>query len=449
MLASTPCDFLASLELVDGTLSPQQRAHVEACPSCGREIETRHRLRTILRGELTWADDEAPPFPAARPESLRSFAARMSLEDEEGAAICDEVLSGPEAWWQTRLAKLRPLPTAGLVRQLLERMRQTLERSPVAALQITTMAIAMSERLESPPYLRSVIMNLRGQAQRDHAFVLGFSGRLSEALAFAAGAEQAFAEATLAEYELARLDLVRANLHRWLEQFEEASSYAARAASTFLAFGDQQRYVDARISEGAILLDMGETVSALTAFRSVIDSPAIAGQATRVRLVHNLGLCHRELGELDRAEAFFHSAIEGFEALGLETEEVRSRWALATTLTAAERYHESITILREVERDFEKLRLDGDSALVSLELAETLLSAGESVEVPGLCERVLSRFRQSASAEQDSPAIVSLAEAVEQGHFSPSSLRRIRELLSPLPFRRRTHVLAPAVRIQA
>lgn len=440
MRFSIPCDFDTLVRAAaGGELSQEFRAHVDRCKPCSDELASQRAITEALRADTIWTEPEEPRPPAVRLGGVLSFAKMLRREDDEAEIICDEVLSGPEAWWSTRFTKLGVEPTAGVVRQLLERMRQLLEKSPAGALQVTALAVETARQLTTPPYSRTTVVNLLGQALRDHAFVLGFMGRVSQALTVAEEAEQTFLSAPLAEYELARLDLVKANLLRWLERFPEAVKLAARAADTFEEFGDNARRVDARITEGAILFDAGETETALWKWRSVIGAPEIDGQVAHVRLVHNIGLAHRELGDLALAETFFESAMAGFESLGLQTESIRSGWALATTLTAEGRYGESIAILRGTLREFEKLHLEGDAALVALELAETLLLTGDAAEVPALCKMVQNRYGSEALPERGSSAMALLEETLNTSVFTPSAMRRVRELLHPvLPRFRRT-----------
>ena len=75
--------------------------------------------------------------PAIRWQVLRDLgnaspddvaAERARLEEERASALCDEILTGPSQWWRQRLWKAEGGATAGMVKQLLDRMR-TLDQS--------------------------------------------------------------------------------------------------------------------------------------------------------------------------------------------------------------------------------------------------------------------------------------------------------------------------------
>jgi hypothetical protein len=63
-----------------------------------------------------------------------------------------------------------------MVQQLLERMPSLIERDPAAAFQVTAIALSIANELDPRDYWTDRVMTLRGQAQRDHAYVLSFLG---------------------------------------------------------------------------------------------------------------------------------------------------------------------------------------------------------------------------------------------------------------------------------
>ena len=148
-------------------------------------------LLRVLRDPLLW---EAPEFQSvAEAESL--FAA-MEAEDAAAALLCDAILTGSSTSWPERLRDTPGVRTAGMVRQLLERMPPLAELRPAAALQVTSMALAIAKVLDPEEYGHDHVAYLRGQAMRDHASVLSFMGRYAEALRYVASAERAFEHLT-------------------------------------------------------------------------------------------------------------------------------------------------------------------------------------------------------------------------------------------------------------
>ena len=82
---------------------------------------------------------------------MRTFigdvAELIACEGRAAAAACEEILTGPHAWWAQRLRKTHGLQTLGMVRELLGRMPAMVKQQPEAALQITSMAMETAEAI--------------------------------------------------------------------------------------------------------------------------------------------------------------------------------------------------------------------------------------------------------------------------------------------------------------
>jgi tetratricopeptide (TPR) repeat protein len=439
MRTTLHCNDDALFRHAEGTpATAELEAHIAMCARCTEELAGLRKITRALGAAEVWTD-EAPSAAAGTDfAEIAALSRRMTLEDNEACQICDDILTGPAAWWETRFRNHGYQPSAGVVRQLLERMRQLLAKSPSQALAVTSLAIEIAGALTTPPYPRSFLSTLRGQVLRDHAFVLGFLGRFPEALQACDLSGRLFLSTAVPDFEMARLDLVRASIYRSIDRVGEAILLTRTSAQTFRDYGDEGRYVEARVTEAAYLFQDGAVVSALKLWQSVADHPAITSDLTRIGIIHNIGLCYRELGDLDEATHRFRTAMKEFERRGIETERVRSLWMLATTLIAAERTGEGIGLLRMALKEFDKLAMERDAALVSLDLAEALLQAGSSDEVPILCRRVLDRFADVSITSCALPALALLREALAAGDPTPNDVRRVREMLRPLasePFR--------------
>jgi tetratricopeptide (TPR) repeat protein len=226
---------------------------------------------------------------------------------------------------------------------------------------------------------------------------------------------------------------VRANICRWIEQFDESIALARRAAEVFLRFGDRQAAVNARMYEGATLFQLRNYAGALEIWKAIEHDPGLTSDTQRIGLVQNLGICYRETGELGKAAEYLSRAAAEFELVGNETNRVRSRWGLASTLSAAARHEQAIPLLREVWREFESLGLEADAALVALELAESLLVTNRADEVPAICRTLLDRFTQSGMSERAVVALAFLRESVASGHATPVHVRHVHDFLRDIP----------------
>lgn len=425
----------ALLEYVEGhsTIGSEIEVHALSCAECASGIEQQRRMIAALRESESWERPRAEAEPAVdRVVAIVSFKERIDAEDAEAARRLDQLLSGPSAWWRNAMRKEAAVRTAGMVRQLLARMREIINRTPADALVVTSLATEIAEGLAVAQYPSDFVIALRGQAYRDHAFVLSFIGRYPDARAAADRSERLLKQTPVPDFELARLDLVRANIFRETERYEESIALASRAAETFLRFGDRQSYANARIYEGGTLFNQRQYARALEVFKAIENEPVLA-DLTRVYLVHNIGVCYRETGQLEKAAQQLAAAAAEWDVLGQEAQAVRSRWQLAMTVRAAARYEEAIPLLRTSWQKLEALELEADAALAALELAEVLLVLNRPADVPAICRALLDRFTRLGMSERAIVALAFLRESVASGHATPVHVRHVHDFLRDLP----------------
>jgi len=407
--------------------------HVSACDPCSTRVGGHRAVVDALRTAEVW--DEEVPAPRQFVLDVVAFAARAKQEEEHARALCDEILSGPSSWWPQRLRKADRAYTAGMVKELLERMRQMLESSPAAALQVTALAIDVSHALDVAEYPCDYVVKLRAQAFRDHAYVLSFMGRFPEALDFAERAKRLFEQVPLPEYDLARLALVRASIYRSTDRVAEAIQLARGAAETFRRYGDMTRWANARITEAAMIYESGAIEDALAIWKSLENAPEI-GDDGRIMLIHNIGVCYRELGQLDVAAAYLRRSAAELALMGKDTEATRSRWNLGQTLVAAGQPREAIPVLRQAWREFERYDMVADAALAALQLAEAMLLTGDASEVAAICRDLIARFTAAGMTSRAITALSFLREAVAIGQATPSLVRHVHDFLRELPAER-------------
>jgi tetratricopeptide (TPR) repeat protein len=428
----THYDDDALFEYVEGTSrnAGDIESHVSACDRCSTEVGEQREMIAHLGSPEVW--NEAPAVPRRFLVDVAAFAERARHEAESAAAICDDVLSGPPAWWKQRLRTTEGAQTAGMVTMLLERMRPMLASSPANALQVTALAIEVANALDVVNYPCDYVVKLRAQAYRDHAYVLAFMGRHLEALDFAERAHRLFDQVPLPEYDLARLALVKVHILRNIDRMDEAIALTREAAETFLRFGDRTRYVNAKITEGAVVYDRGLVQQALEVWSQLEGDPAL-DPGSAVLLAHNIAICYSDLGRPEHAIECAQRCILEYEMLGMEVERTRSRWLVGHALAACGRTADAADILRQTWREFEQLDLIADAGLVALELAESLLVLGQSEEVPAICRDVIAQFTRSGMASRAITALSFLREAVAIGQATPSLVRHVHAFLRELP----------------
>ena len=408
-------------------------SHVATCRECASEVgEQRQMIAVLADGEVWETAKPTPPSPRQFIVNVAAFAEQARREDERAATLCDEILSGPPQWWKQRLRKADGALTAGMVKQLLERMRALVSSQPANALQVTALAIEVANGLDVSAYPCDYVIKLRAQALRDHAYVLSFTGRYPEALEFAERSKRLFDQVPLPEYDLARLALVKAFILQSIDRIEEAAQLAHEAGDTFLRFGDRARYVNARLTEGSVMYCGRAYERAMEIWKSIENDPAVDDMYA-VRIAHNIALCLSDLGRPAEAAEYLVRCVAQFEMLGMDTERTRSRAALGHTLLAAGKATEAIPALRQTWREFERLDMVADAGLVALELAEALLAIGQSEEVPTICRDVIAQFTRAGMASRAITALSFLREAVAIGHASPSIVRHVHAFLRQLP----------------
>ena len=420
------------LEYVQGTspIAGEIDSHVTSCSVCAAEILERRELVSALSDPEVW--ESTPPPPRQYVANVTAFAARARMEDERATALCDEILTGPASWWRQRLRKSEGAYTAGMVKQLLERVRMLLSSSPANALQVTALAIEVANALDVTAYPSDYVVKLRAQGLRDHAYVLSFMGRYPEALDFVERSQRLFDQVPLPEYDLARLKLVKATVFQHIDRAEEGARLCHEAAQTFLRFGDESRYVGARMTEGSLFYSGRALERALETWESLRGHAAL-DEVGKVRLAHNLALCLTELGRGAEALEYTQKCIAQFEMLGMNAERTKSRWMLGNALMAAGKPEQAIPTLRQAWREFEELDIIGDAGMVALELAEALLACGQTEEVPAICRDVIAQFTRSGMASRAITALSFLREAVAIGQASTSLVRHVHAFLRELP----------------
>lgn len=409
-------------------------SHVESCASCARVVDEHRHLIDTLRTPEVWQHAEEPtPAQKCRIEEIVAVSRLIQQENDKAEALVNRLLSGPSAWWKTRLANMPEARSAGMVRQLLARMDGKTERSPVQAIEITGLAVTIAEDLDISSYAGDMVISLRAHAWREHAFVLMYTGNFPRALEAVDHAERLFQQTAVPQYELARVRLVRSMIYGGLERLSEAIDLACASARTFLEFGDRQRYARARLVEAMMLYDLGSFPEALEIYLSIHGEGSVASEVEEAKLVQNIGECYRRLGRFEPAVTYLSKAIACFDELGLETERIRTRWSLGSMLATNGRPGEALPLLRQAYRDFEKNQMDSDAALVGLEMAEVLLVLGQPEEVPAICRNLLDRFTRAGMTSRAITGLAFLREAVALGQATPSLIRHVHDFLRKLP----------------
>jgi tetratricopeptide (TPR) repeat protein len=438
------------IEFAEGTsvLRGEIEAHAASCTNCAREIDAHRGMIDALRDPEVWRPQ--PVAPAPKPEriaALATFKRRLDDEDDAARTLLDEALKGPSAWWANALRK-SGVRTAGVVRELLVRMRALSTRTPLDALAGVTLAAEVADSLLVTDYPSDFVITLRAQALRDQAWGLSVIGRFREAITVADRAERLLLQTPIPDYELARLNLVRANILRAVDRVDEAITLSQKAASVFERFGDRRMFVTARIYEGVTLFGRNEFAPALAAWESIEGDTAVIDDNTRLAIRYNIGVCYRELGHIDRAIETLTATTAEFEMLDMAANLAKCRWNLAMTVSATGRHVEAIPIFRKAWSELESLGMETDAALAALELAEKLLIAGRPEEVPAICRTLIDRFTRAGMGGSAMTALAFLRETVATGHVTPALVRHVHEFLRDVSRKETNSLVQPELRLE-
>jgi len=400
-------------------------------------------LAEMLREPDVWRESAEPPSPPPAIEAMVSLTSRLAEEDAAAIELLATVEKTPVAWWRTGIRKSAAGRGAGIVRQLLEQMRRLIAKSPLNALECTSIAVDLANDLGVIDYPGDFVIALRADAWRDHAYMLSFLGRTHEALAALDRAESLLGQLALPDFQMARTKLVRAHIYVVMDRQPEAITLAHEAAETFAEFGERSRYLDARTIEAAMLHEHGAVREALAIWDAIKDDDLLP-EATRVHVVYDMGLAYRELGDLRASVELVTQAIAEYEMLGMDSEATRARWGLASTLVSAGKLADAIPLFETSWKSLERLGLETDAALAGLELAEVLLVIGRPERVPHICRDILDRFTRLGMTSRAITALSFLREVVAMGKAQPPIVRHVREFLRDLPTDGRSQLLLSA-----
>jgi tetratricopeptide (TPR) repeat protein len=293
------------------------------------------------------------------------------------------------------------------------------------ALELAELACSIAERVEEEP---GFCLRLQGHClgRRANAWRVANEYDRSE-LDFAhawelwrAGSDAA--PPLLPEWQMLSLE---ASLRRAQQRFPEALALLDRA--TAAAEGD-------RAAEGRILLkrehvyeqrgDIERALAVLTEAAPVIEDCGASRLAFLHRYKTVLNLVH--LGRFAEAAALWPLVLELAEAQGNRLERLRVRAMEARLRAGMGERLEAMAIFVEVQREFTRLRLPYDAALVSLELAVLWLEVGRTAEVRELALEMAWIFKANGIAREALAALRLFCDAAAKDAATLELALRVR-----------------------
>ena len=406
--------------------------HLAACRRCRELLDELKELEAALQSGELWNAAEA--LTRDTPESISALAAALRREEELAAQRLARIVDSPIMFRRANLAARAELHNAGAVRFLCTQSRALREKQPMHALTLADAAVALSDRLPGERYPATMIADLRGGAWLERANALRYLGRFAEALDALDIAENAYARTPVATFSLALVQYLRSVIFFETERLDEATRLARGAARVFRQFGEDERFIHAKIVEGGVLFHRNRFAEALDLFMSLVSAAKSLGDAATIaRLYGNIANCYLGLQRRSDACGYFAQALSLYEALGFETEKIRTRWSLGRLMVNAGSVAEGVGRLREAKREFESLALTNEAAQVTLDIVDALLATGDTSEVARLCAGLVESFVAAGMTGNSLTALAYLREAVTTGRADRGLVEQVRAYLAGGP----------------
>ena len=433
-------DEISLQEYLDDPVSfadrEQLEEHIAACNTCAAMLEELRTFEDTLSTDAAWelTDDVVTSEP---PESLLALAGLLAEEDAEAEQMVKPLVGSPALFRAANITAMPLMRTAGVVRKLCRESRTLRERQPMHALVVADAAIAIADQLSVDRYPVPLLDELRGSAWYERANVLRYLGRYPEALDALDIAAAAFSRSPVSVYSGALVDYVRSVIFVETERLDDALRLARKSARVFRQFGEDERFVHAKIVEAGVLFHQHRFADARELFLSLAGGAKRSGSGeTLARLYANVANCDNRLGNFASAEDYFARALSLYEALGLEAGKIRTRWNIASLRLASGDLVDGLARLRQARREFEQIGARTDAALVALDIAEALLATGERAaaqEAAELCSGLAESFAAVGMTGNALTSLAFLREAFETGRATPDLVRRVRQYIETRP----------------
>lgn len=411
--------------------------HLPSCPPCFSKLESFQMIADAMRDRDVWDTREVrtEAVPATI-TTLRTFADRMTADDVQADQILPELLAGPRETWMPRLQEHPEWRTAGVVRRLLARAYDAVMTMPPDAVEMTAISTDIAEHLDPGTHPSDTVARLRGAAWRDHAYALYYTGRFTDAESALCASERHLSYCAIDSYELARVGIVKALVLRAFERFDEAMGVTITTRQTFATFEDLDRYASGTLAHVHVLFSRSEYSAAEGLLRDLDRQLAETNYIeTHARVLGNLAYAVRKLGKFEEAIQAYDCSAALLDALGVQTESVRLRWNIASTLAEAGQLSAALERLSAVLPEMEELGMSSEAAYNALDIAELLLAQNRFDEVERICRDAIGMFER-AGVSYTARALTALAfirEAVQQRRATQVMVRSVREYIHRLP----------------
>ncbi len=366
--------------------------------------------------------DNAVNFDADRPrepERMREFLETARRLERERTGVQDLVggllRRTPPAEWSS-LASAPELQNSAAVEQLIEEVRNRVERTPADALTLANVATTIAEALPAQSYPAIVLAQARAAAWKEQANTLRYLSRYEEAFSAIDAAEQRLHGFPAATFDRAVVHLVKAMILHHAGEDVAANTLLRECRSVFADHGDTKMLLCAGMIEGGILYEQSRYDEARTVWSELLDAArAIRDTDSVARIEANLGFCATHFGDLRRANIHFSNAIATLNDSGASLEAMRVVRGAGRLLIAKGQINAGLGYLRNARRSFANADLAEDAALCGLEIVATLLERGDTSEAIDLAHQISEEVAAAGLPEAAVTALAQLDDTMRDG----------------------------------
>jgi tetratricopeptide (TPR) repeat protein len=336
---------------------------------------------------------------------MTSDAIRRWLDGDETAEELVQRLAECAAWPAMTL-------DSATTRRLIGLAHDALSRDPNRAVWISRLAIRAAREGET--------LIDEGDAWREYAAALLEVGDYEDAHVAVERARMVYQLISGAEHNEAVLWAVEGRVLHELGDSIRALQRIDASARTLLRLNDKKTYVRVRSIYAVVLFALCRYREAADMYAEMVND---CDAETLAHVVLMIGRCAVKLGEIERAQQCFETALQMFDELGLRPEIPRVRKGIADILLVQGRTHEAISELYKARAEFLAMSLPVMAALVALDIVELLIGIGRTSEIALLCDDAMPRIIANAFA-----ALRELADRA-----TGQDVQRVRDFLERLP----------------
>ena len=421
----TTVDILAYLDENEDVVDVAAVAEAVAwCATCAARLREQQGFERLMSDAEVWREARRPASQPPRIMEILRDAERIAREKRAAEHDFAALTAGPLETWPAYLTAHPSASTEALVRCIIDAAIPDLDRKPEYALVLLDAADAIAARIKDT----NERMESRSEVWKNQANALRMLGRYEDALNAAVLAERLAEEVPTGGFIIAQIIYTRGTVLFKMGRFAETIAAARDASRRFAEYGDVRRVIHARNLEAVALTEQGETAEGLRVYLLIaqqlqqLDDPQMTA-----RVMENIAIAHRRLGNYDEARTYAIAAQERYRALGSDSEIIRTDWTLGAIDLLAGETETGLNRLRRAAAAFEAMGVLAEAGFVKLALTEELLRLGEWDEAGALAGEAADTFARAGAKLHLSTALSYLREAVQHRAATLELVQYVRE----------------------